>query len=155
MKKADEILARVLDEKNRKLGQTYSSIFGTWSQIVGESLAEHSRIYEIANRYLFIEVDHPGWMQMLLMKKPKILGAVKRKYPAMDIKDIRVKVNLTYPNIITEEGESRADQNGSEYKAEGEQREDLDRILSSVSQEELKQRLKRLFLKSLEKENSG
>jgi hypothetical protein len=155
VKKAAEILARVLDEKNRKLGQTYSSIFGTWSQIVGESLAEHSRIYEIANRNLFIEVDHPGWMQLLFMKKPQILRAVKRKYPAIDVKDIRVKVNLSYSTTIPEETGPAVVQNESEYTADGEQREDVDRILSSVSQEELKQRLKRLFLKSLEKENSG
>jgi hypothetical protein len=154
VKKAAEILARVLDEKSRKLGQTYSSIFGTWSEIAGESLAEHSRIYEIANRNLFIEVDHPGWMQLLLMKKPQILRVVKRKYPAIDVKDIKIKVNLSYPGTIPEEVEPRADHNGSEYTAEGEQREDLDRMLSSVSQEELKRRLKRLFLKSLERENS-
>ena len=158
VKKAAEILARILDEKNRKLSQTYSSIFGTWSDIVGESLAEHSRIYEIANRNLFVEVDHPGWMQLLFMKKPQILRAVKRKYPAMDIKDIKVKVNLSYPDKIPEETESRADHNEGEYTVEDGQRKDLDRVLSSVSQEELKHRLKRLFLKSMERgksENSG
>jgi hypothetical protein len=154
VKKAADILARVLDEKNRKLGQTYSSIFGAWSQIVGESLAEHSRIYEIANRHLFIEVDHPGWMQLLLMKKTQIIRAVKRRYPDMEIKELRVKVNLNYSTMISEEAESRVDQNEGEYKTAGEQLEDLDRMLSSVSQEELKRRLRRLFLKSLEKENS-
>jgi hypothetical protein len=154
VKKAAEILARVLDEKNRKLAQNYSSIFGTWSEIVGESLAEHSRIYEIGNGNLFIEVDHPGWMQLLLMKKPQILRVVKRKYPVMYVNDIKVKVNLSYPATIAEEAEPRADHNGSEHAVEGEQREELDRMLSSVSQEELKQRLKRLFLKSLERENS-
>ena len=154
MKKAAEILAKVLDEKNRKLGQTYSSIFGDWSQIAGQSLAEHSRVYEIANRYLFIEVDHPGWMQLLLMKKPQIFSAVKRKYLAMDIKDIRIKVNLSYSNTVPEE-EPLVDREGSEHAAEGEHSEDIERILSSVSQEELKRRLKRLFLKSLEKEKSG
>jgi hypothetical protein len=155
VKKAAEILARVLDEKNRRLAQTYSSIFGAWSQIVGESLAEHSRIYEIANRDIFIEVDHPGWMQLLLMKKPQILRTVKRKVPSMNVKDIRVKVNLSYSNRVHEEAENRVDQNESEYTVEGGQREEVDRILSSVNQQELKRRLKRLFLKSLEKENSG
>ncbi len=154
MKKASEILARVLDEKNRKLGQAYSSIFGTWSQIVGESLAEHSRIYEIANRNLFIEVDHPGWMQLLLMKKPHILRAVKRRYPDMEVKELRVKVNLSYSTTASEEAESRAEHNEGEVKTTGEQLKDLDRILSSVTEEQLRRRLRRLFLKSLEKENS-
>ena len=154
MKKAAEILARVLDEKNRKLGQAYSSIFGAWSQIVGESLAEHSRIYEIANRNLFIEVDHPGWMQLLLMKKPQILRGVKRKYPDMEVKEIRVKVNLSYSTTASEEADSRADHNEGEVKTTGEQLKDLERVLSSVREEQLRRRLRRLFLKSLEKENS-
>ena len=154
MKKAAEILARVLDEKNRKLGQAYSSIFGAWSQIVGESLAEHSRIYEIANRNLFIEVDHPGWMQLLLMKKPQILRAVKRKYPDMEVKEIRVKVNLSYSTTASEEADSRSDHNEGEVKTTGEQLKDLERVLSSVREEHLRRRLRRLFLKSLEKEDS-
>ena len=155
MKKAAEILARILDEKSRKLGKNYSSVFGTWSEIVGESLAEHSRIYEIANRNIFVEVDHPGWMQLLFIKKPQILRVVKRRYPAMDIKDIKVKVNLSYPATVPEEADPQAAHNGSERAEEGTQRKDLDRMLSSVHQEDLKKRLKRLFLKSLERENSG
>jgi hypothetical protein len=155
VKKAAEILARVLDEKNRRLAQTYSSIFKAWSEIVGESLAEHSRIYEVANRNLFIEVDHPGWMQLLLMKKPQILKAVKRNYPVMDVGDIKVKVNLNYSHAAVEEAEKPADKSEPEGQVERGQMEDLDRILSTVNQDELKQRLKRLFMKSLEKEQSG
>ena len=155
MKKAAEILARMLDEKNRKLAKRYSSIFGSWEQIVGQSLAEHSRIYEIANRNLFVEVDHPGWMQLLMMKKTQILKAVRRKAPALDVKDIRVKVNLHYSNTVPEEEESPVSQNARQDKAAGEQREDIDRILSSVSQEELKRRLRGLFEKSLENEKSN
>jgi hypothetical protein len=154
VKKAAEILARMLDEKNRKLARTYSSIFGTWQNIVGDSLAEHSRVYEIANRNLFIEVDHPGWMQLLLMKKPQILRNVKRKVPALDVNDIRVKVNLRYSNEVPREEGSPFAREEEDDTAGGEQHEDIDRILSSVSQEELKRRLKRLFLKSLENDKS-
>ena len=157
MKKASEILSRVLDEKNRKLGRAYSSIFGAWSEIAGESLAEHSRIYEIANKNLFVEVDHPGWMQMLLMKKPQILRAAKRKYPAMAFRDIKVKVNLSYPDAVMDEtggSEPGEEEHLQERSGKGGQREDLEQLLASVSQDELKQRLKRLFLKSLERDES-
>lgn len=155
MKKAADILARVLDDKNRKLAQSYSSIFGGWEQIVGISLAEHSHIYEIDNRSLFIEVDHPGWMQLLLMRKQQILGALKRKVPSLKVDDIRVKVNLSYSNTVPEKGESQPDTEEGECAVQEDQRQDIDRILSSVSQEELKRRLRKLFLKSLEKESSS
>jgi hypothetical protein len=155
VKKAADILARVLDDKNSKLAQHYSSIFGGWDRIVGPSLAEHSRIYEIANRSVFIEVDHPGWMQLLLMKKQQILGALKRKAPSLEVGDIRIKVNLSYSNTVPEQGESPIASKEEEYAVQEGQRRDIDRILSSVSQKELRGRLRRLFLKSLENEASG
>ena len=89
------------------------------------------------------------------MKKPNILRGVKRTFPAMDVKDIRVKVNLSYSNAIEAEAESPIDQNENEFTEEGGQQEEIERILSSVSQDALKRRLKRLFLKSLENEKSG
>ena len=155
MKKAADILARVLDDKNRKLAQSYSSIFGGWEQIVGLSLAEHSHIYEIINGSLFVEVDHPGWMQLLLMRKQQILGALKRKVPSLKVDEIRVKVNLSYSSTVAKKGESQPDPEEGEYALQEDQRQDIDRVLSSVSQEELKRRLRKLFLKSLEKDSSS
>ena len=154
MKKASEILAKILDEKNRNLGQSYSSVFGAWSQIVGDSLAEHSRIYEIRNRSLFIEVDHPGWMQLLLFKKPQILRSVKRKYPALDIRNLRVKVNLSYPGAIPQDSQARTGHRKIEVAEDEQRQEEIDRMLASVGQDELRKRLKRLFLKSLERDSS-
>jgi hypothetical protein len=150
VKKAAEILARILDEKGRETGMTYSSVFKGWSWIVGESLAEHSRVYEVKYQNLFVEVDHPGWMQLLLMKKPKILGSVKRKYPALDIRDLKIKVNLTYQKTIRADTKS---DDGPQRSSTVELRE-VDRIVSIVSSDELKGHLKRLFIKSIEKERT-
>lgn len=148
VKKAAEILARILDEKSREIGTTYSSVFGGWSWIAGESLAEHSRVYEVKNRNLFVEVDHPGWMQLLLMKKPQILRSVKRKYPVLDITDLKIKVNLTYQKTTPADAKPEKEPRGTSK----EQVREVDRIVSVVSSDELKGHLKRLFLKSIKKE---
>lgn len=150
MKKASEILARILDEKGRKTGTTYSSIFGGWSSIVGESLAEHSRVYELRNSNLFVEVDHPGWMQLLLMKKPQILRTVKRKYPVLNIRDVKIKVNLTYQKTTPADAKPEKEPQGTS----NEQVSEVDRIVSAVSSDELKGHLKRLFLKNIEKDRA-
>ena len=154
MKKAAEILARILEEKSGKLGTTYSSVFGAWSQIVGESLAEHSRIYEVSNRNLFVEVDHPGWMQLLFMKKSQIIRYVKRKYPALDIRDLKVKVNLRYPSVIREDTESQKKKQKKDKAMSGDKVKEVDRIVSTVRSDELKKSLKRLFLRSIETERN-
>ena len=151
MKKASEILARILDEKGRENGTSYSSVFGGWPSIVGESLAEHSRVYEVRNRNLFVEVDHPGWMQLLLMKKPQILRSMKRKYSVLNIRDIKIKVNLTYRKMTHADTKSDKGPQGSST----EELREVDRIVSPVRSDELKGHLKRLFLKSIEKERAG
>jgi len=148
VKKADEILSQILDQKNNMLGDSYASVFGNWLNIVGESLAEHSRIYEIRNGDLYVEVDHPGWMQLLLMKKRRIIAVVRRKYPSLKIRELRVRVNLSYPNI-TSPSEALPEQGSEESKQQ------VEAAVSGVGDEGLRRRLKRLFLKSIEKRDSG
>jgi hypothetical protein len=117
---------------------------------VGESLAEHSRVYEVKNRNLFIEVDHPGWMQLLFMKRPQILRSVKRKYPALNIRDVKIRVNLTYQKTT----DAEANPEKELQRTSNEQLREVDRIVSAVSSDELKRHLKRLFLKSIDKERA-
>jgi predicted nucleic acid-binding Zn ribbon protein len=123
VKKAADVLKKVLDEKWRQNSSGYSSVFGGWPQIIGTSLAEHSQIYEISNRNLFVEVDHPGWMQMLLLKRRQVLQILKRKFPELGIQDLKIKVQL----------------------------QELEEAVAEVRSEELKRRLKRLFFSSIKR----
>jgi hypothetical protein len=154
VKRAAEILSQILDQKERQAGETYSSVFGAWSQIAGGSLAEHSRIYEISGSNLFVEVDHPGWMQLLLMKKNQIIRSVRKRYPALNIGDLKIKVNLDYSRLAKEDAQPPAGPNEEEAGEAGHagRMEEIDRILSAVSREDLKVRLKRLFLRSLQRD---
>ena len=156
MKRAAEILSQILDQKERQAGETYSSVFGAWSQIAGGSLAEHSRIYEISGSNLFVEVDHPGWMQLLLMKKNQVIRSVRKRYPALNIRDLKIKVNLDYSHLAEGDGPETPGTEEAETGEGGhagrlEEMEEIDRILSAVSRDDLKIRLKRLFLKNLDR----
>jgi hypothetical protein len=93
MRKASDILARLLDENSRGKGQSYASVFRNWRDVAGLSLADHSRVYEIRHHNLFVEVDHNGWMQTLLLRKSRILGTLQRKFPELEIRDIKVRIN--------------------------------------------------------------
>lgn len=151
MKKAAEILGRILDEKGRGKAEIYSSVFGGWGRIVGVSLAEHSRIYEIRYQNLFIEVDHPGWMQMLLMRKRKILQTVQREYPQLSIADLKIRVNLNYESQGTaDKTPVSAAQKGSEVEVR-----EIEDVVAGVKSEELKKKLKRLFLTCRDRATPG
>jgi hypothetical protein len=165
MKKASDILAKLLDANTRGKAQSYASVFRDWRDVAGLSLADHSRVYEIRHDNLFVEVDHNGWMQMLLLRKARILGNLQRKFPELEIRDIKIRVN---PSLRTgpQEAEAPAGQAqtpvgpettapppagvppGDLTAAPGEAQ--LERVLAGVHQESLKRRLRQLFLSSLQ-----
>jgi hypothetical protein len=93
MKRAADILTRLLDEQNRDQAQSYDSAFRGWRDLAGISLAEHSRVYEIKYHNLFVEVDHNGWMQILMLRKRRILNKLRRILPELEIRDIKVRIN--------------------------------------------------------------
>jgi len=146
MRKAAEILVRLL-ERHSPQAQPYSSLFGGWEQIVGDSLAEHSRVYEVRNKNLFVDVDHPGWMQLLLLKKAAVLAKVRRQYPQLEIRDLKIRVReqgfqVNEPGSARPRGEPRPDEPASV---------EIEEALSEVQDTELKEKLRRLLLRSLER----
>jgi hypothetical protein len=151
MKKAAEILARLL-ERHSPQGQPYSSLFAGWEQMVGDSLAEHSRVHELRQQNLIVDVDHPGWMQQLLLKKGAILAKLRRQYPQLAIRDIRVRVverealrrerQQTEPGAALPRGDSE-----QAARASGE----VEQALSEVRDAGLKEKLRQLLLRSLQR----
>ncbi len=147
MKKAAEILARLL-ERHSPQAQPYSSLFGGWEQIVGDSLAEHSRVHELRQQNLIVDVDHPGWMQHLLLKKGAILAKLRRQYPQLAIRDIRVRVVQRGSLQGTEPGAAPPrDESEQAPQASGE----VEQALSDVRDASLKEKLRRLLMRSLQR----
>jgi hypothetical protein len=35
-----------------------------------------------------VEADHPGWIQILQTRAPQIIGAVRRRFPELDVRGI-------------------------------------------------------------------
>ncbi|HVP79804.1 MAG TPA: DUF721 domain-containing protein [Thermodesulfobacteriota bacterium] len=78
--------------------KTYS-IVGTWSEIVGESVAGHSQPRSIRNQILFVDVAHPTWMQQLQFLKPTLLNQVNAFLGEPLIQDIRFKLGKISPSL--------------------------------------------------------
>ncbi len=89
MKKAGDILNDYMRNFHSKLDSNYSSVIKNWSKIVGEDMISHSSVKDLTNGILLIETDHPGWVQLLQMKKKKILNNIDKYYPELDIINIR------------------------------------------------------------------
>jgi hypothetical protein len=89
MKRARELVEQLFQNINHEDMKIYGRIFSSWTDIAGTDLAAHSRILEIDRGIVFVGVDHPGWMQMISMRKAHILSCIKKQYPSLDIRDLR------------------------------------------------------------------
>jgi predicted nucleic acid-binding Zn ribbon protein len=92
MKKVGDLLREFLREHGW-LGEDPSAVlFLQWQTVAGEDLAAHSRPVEIEGGTLIVEADHPGWLQLLLMKKASLLSAVQRAAPAAGIRGLSIRL---------------------------------------------------------------
>ncbi len=151
MKKAGDILKNLLDEKGRKEAHLYSSFFKGWEDIVGISLAEHSQVYDVKNKSVLVDVDHPGWMQRLYFKKKFILMRLKKLYPELDIDDVKIRVNLNFSQYAKEKNDKIKDKAATDNKHDAE----VDSIISGVEKDVLKKSLRDLFISALKRQKAG
>lgn len=73
----------------------------------GQNLVSHSRIVDFKNGVLLIEADHPGWIELLQMRKKYILKGMQMKSPDMDIKTLAFRLKGKRGNLYSF-GESSA-----------------------------------------------
>jgi predicted nucleic acid-binding Zn ribbon protein len=92
MKKIGDLLKEFLREKGWLSGNPYDPLFQEWKRIAGDALAAHSRLIDVQNGVLLVEVDHPGWLQMLQLRKAPLLEAARRAAPLASIEGVRVRL---------------------------------------------------------------
>jgi len=92
MKTAGDILSALFDEQFVKKAKTYSKFFDSWKDITEKNglaaAADHSRIKDLDRGILLIEIDHPGWKQILQTKQTKFLNDFRLRFPELDITGI-------------------------------------------------------------------
>ena len=114
MRKAGEIITELFREKFgvefMETARSTAGLFSSWTKIVAEvwsrternvergeeelpAAAVHSRIRELERGVLLVEADHPGWIQILQTKQAKLLLAVQRRYPDLDIRAIAFRLS--------------------------------------------------------------
>ncbi len=72
----------------------------------GRNLAGHSRICDLKNGVLFIDVDHPGWIELLQLRKSFILRGIQMYAPELKVQTLAFRV-----------GGKRGDVTGESYSA--------------------------------------
>ena len=102
MKTAGDILSTLFDERLIKKAQGYSRLFDSWKDITEKNgiraAADHSRIKDLDRGIMLIEMDHPGWKQILQTKQSKILNDFRIRFPELEISGISLMLGRSEPN---------------------------------------------------------
>jgi predicted nucleic acid-binding Zn ribbon protein len=92
VKRVGDLLRQFLEMRGWASGDPYSPLFAGWKGVVGEPLAGHCRLTEVDDGVLIVDVDHPGWLQMLAMQKQAVLSAARRMAPGARIEGLRTRI---------------------------------------------------------------
>jgi hypothetical protein len=112
MKTAGEIFSALFDEKFMKKAQKYSKFFDSWKDITAKNgiaaAVDHSHIKDLDRGLLMIEMDHPGWKQILQTKQSKLLNDFRIRFPELDISGISLILGKSEQDSDTQETTSPA-----------------------------------------------
>ena len=95
MRKAGDILKSLMEKIGGEKGPMYIQtvqVFREWDRIVGEKIAAHSRIRDVENGFIIVDIDHPGWLQLLQLKEREVLNKIRRLYPELQVKGLKLYV---------------------------------------------------------------
>ncbi|MFP4364114.1 MAG: DUF721 domain-containing protein [Spirochaetia bacterium] len=157
--KADRVLQGLLRNINTQHSQKYVSLFRSWENIVGQDLSAHSKLEELENGVCIVGVDHPGWVQMFLMRKAAILKKLQKAYPQLEIKNIRVFVRSDIQTQEQDKTKPKATENKQEQAVQEQQNEQENPSPSQAGKKDFYQSLQRLgdliLERSMEDEEEG
>jgi hypothetical protein len=162
--RAGELLKEFLRRQGVSGNEPSASLFGGWARFVQPPLLDHSRPVDLKNGVLWVEVDHPGWMQLLHLQQARILRQVRQQYPQLQVRGLSCRVNLRFtvpsagpgvyrgPDAETP-GVSPPPAAGTRVAADEEARdgEEAAAALSDVGEPELRTLLSRLFRGAIER----
>jgi len=163
MKTAGDILSALFDEQFMKKAQNYSRFFDSWKDITAKNgiaaAADHSRIKDLDRGLLLIEMDHPGWKQILQTKQNKLLNDFRIRFPELDISGISLILGKSEPDDDSQDSTPSATAVAEPVEAaeeptapEAAEKKDI----SSINDDDFRETLKRIgqSIKAREKTSS-
>lgn len=126
------------------------SIFLSWKEIVGESIASQSKPCFIRNKILFVDVSHSTWIQELQFHKAKILQKIVEFLGMPLIEDIRFRLGRINTSSLSHERTKKSYSLRSTRK----NLKRIEEVLRNIEDEDMKRLLRNIFIKSTELQSS-
>lgn len=104
--RAGDVLKDLFDRLVPEEAEEYSRFFTGWEKIAGAETAMHVFPRDIVKNVLILETDHPGWTQQIRMRQESLLKEIRKKYPDLEIKKIRVVIGYNQKQEIKPSAEA-------------------------------------------------
>jgi hypothetical protein len=123
MKRVGDLITAIFDEKFIEKTRGYSTLFDCWEDLmIKNGIARavgHSWIKSAEKGLVWIEVDHPGWKQILQTKESKLLHDFRYRFPDMGISGISIVLCKPGANEVkSEKGKGKSEESGGKTQAE-------------------------------------
>ena len=91
-RRVGESLDRVAASLGVPLASTLSTVFASWPEMVGESVAQHSRPRSLRDGVLVVAVDEPAWATQLRWLEADLLTRLREALGPDQVARIEVRV---------------------------------------------------------------
>jgi len=160
MKTAGDILSALFDKGFVEKAQGFSKFFDSWRDITAKNgiaaAADHSQIKDLDRGVVLIEIDHPGWKQVLQTKQSKLLNDFRIRFPQLDISGISFMLGNGKPQDAQEaEPAQKTDNTQKAAPTAAEEGKETKISLNgyeAIKDEVLREKLKRIGQKIAEEE---
>lgn len=106
MKKAGDLLNVFFNDIQKSEGEQFSNFHKSWEKIAGEKIGHNTKINDVVDGKLIIEIDHPGWKQLILLKEKNIIRQIKKQFPQLKVKKIKFifkdRIKIDKKNFVIE-----------------------------------------------------
>jgi hypothetical protein len=141
-----DILAQVFKEEKFDQVMRTCRIFEVWDSAVGARVARHSKPRRLSENILWVTVDNSTWMQELKFLEMKMRDQVNRELGAPMVEKIRFQLGeLARPGIETTE--TAGAPGWQDIDISDSVRKSIEKEVSSIKDEGVRERLKNLFEK--------
>ena len=147
LQKLGDILQSVLKGRNIIMTSEKQHLQKIWSQAVGSQIAGQTAPDRLKKNALFVKVSSPIWMQQLHFLKEEIIDKINRQMGETFIKNIFFSVGeISRTSRINQDPVSFFP---ASFPLKGRENKMVEECISSVSDQELKEILKRVMIKDI------
>ena len=147
MKTIKSILEDVFRKKNLESKLKDYHIFDIWADVVGPRVARHTQPKRLQNHVLWVVVDTTVWTQQLTFLEGKIRSRLNEALGVPTVEKIRFQLGELVP-VSNQESEGPSPPEWRKATLEKSVKENIEKEVAVLKDEELKKRLEALFQKS-------